>query len=302
MTAGIFEAGPSATASSSTRRQRILRNGVSRGMTEFRHAMRRPRETLLPLAFTVAVAIVLSSVVGRHGVSGTSVPTSDLFVAGYLSYGIVSQGLVSLPQVLGTEREDGTLLRMRNIPGGIPAYLISKVVSQGLQALMSTTTLLVAAVLFVGFPAPGSVIDWLLLVGVLTVGFVAVMLAGAAVGAVLPSPRGSLALVSLFVLGLMFISGVFYPVTSMPRALQLLGEIFPLKWMAQGVRAATLPDALKTVETGGSWQISLVFGVLASWIAAGAVLAPRLLRRMTRRESGSSLQTRRERAQRRLLA
>ncbi len=281
----------------------IFRAGVSRGITETRHVWRRPRESLLPLGMTVAVSIVLAKVIGGSShVSHTGVRSSDLLLAGYLSYQIISQGLVTLPQALTTDREDGTLLRMRGVPGGIPVYLISKVVLLGLQAVIASTALLIAGVVVVGFPAPADASHWLLLLAVLMTGFVASILAGAVVGALLPNPRGSLALVSLLMLGLMFVSGVFYPVTSMPRALQLLGEVFPLKWMAQGVRAATLPDALKAAETGGSWQLPLVFGVLATWILVAGVSAPRLLRRMARRESGSRLQARRERAQRRLAA
>lgn len=73
--------------------------------------------------------------------------------------------------------------------------------------------------------------------------------------------------------------------------------MFPLRWIAQGVRSALLPDGAKALEPAGSWQLLPMTGVLAVWVVLGFLLAPRLLRRMTSRESGSRLS---EREQKRL--
>ncbi len=43
------------------------------------------------------------------------------------------------------------------------------------------------------------------------------------------------------------------------------------------------------VEIGGSWRLPQVAGVLALWAVAGMLVAPVLVRRATRRESGSRL-------------
>jgi len=59
-----------------------------------------------------------------------------------------------------------------------------------------------------------------------------------------------------------------------------------------------LPNELAAVEIGESWRHLEMVGVLGLWAAAGLVLAPWVLRRMARRESGSSVAERRERAMR----
>src|SRR5262249_24602783 len=63
---------------------------------------------------------------------------------------------------------------------------------------------------------------------------------------------------------------------------------------------ALLPDALSAVEIGGSWRHLETLGVLGAWAVAGLILAPIVLRRMARRESGSRVAERPERAMQRV--
>jgi ABC-2 type transport system permease protein len=67
-------------------------------------------------------------------------------------------------------------------------------------------------------------------------------------------------------------------------------------WLGLGMRAALLPPGLAPVEIDGSWRLPLVFLALALWSVAGLAAAPAVLRRMARRESGSRVAARRERA------
>ncbi|MDQ1014284.1 hypothetical protein QFZ43_000833 [Streptomyces afghaniensis] len=50
------------------------------------------------------------------------------------------------------------------------------------------------------------------------------------------------------------------------------------------------------VEIGESWRHLETVGVLGAWAVFGLLVAPLVLRRMARRESGSSIAARRERA------
>jgi DNA-binding XRE family transcriptional regulator len=87
--------------------------------------------------------------------------------------------------------------------------------------------------------------------------------------------------------------GEFAP--SLHLALRL-AQFFPVYWLGLGMRSALLPDALASVEIGQSWRQLETLGVLGAWAVAGLVLAPIILRRMARRESGSSVEARRQRA------
>jgi ABC-2 type transport system permease protein len=102
----------------------------------------------------------------------------------------------------------------------------------------------------------------------------------------------------LLLAGLAAISGIFYPITHLPVFLQWTGQVFPLYWLGLGMRSALLPHSLAAVEIGHSWRHLATFGVLAAWSVAGLVLAPVVLRRMARRESGSAVAARHEKVMR----
>jgi ABC-2 type transport system permease protein len=92
------------------------------------------------------------------------------------------------------------------------------------------------------------------------------------------------------------ISGIFYPIASMPNWLQWIAQVFPIYWMGLGMRSALLPGSAVGVELGDSWRHLETVAVLGGWAVLGLALAPIVLRRMARRESGSSVAERREKA------
>ena len=67
-------------------------------------------------------------------------------------------------------------------------------------------------------------------------------------------------------------------------------------YVKKGMRSALLPANLAAVEIGHSWRHLATFGVLSAWAVAGLLVAPVLLRRMARHESGSAVAARREKA------
>jgi ABC-2 type transport system permease protein len=57
-----------------------------------------------------------------------------------------------------------------------------------------------------------------------------------------------------------------------PHWLQQIAALFPLKWMAQGLRSVFLPDELAAAEPAGAWELGRVALVLALWCVGGLVL------------------------------
>jgi ABC-2 type transport system permease protein len=57
---------------------------------------------------------------------------------------------------------------------------------------------------------------------------------------------------------------------------------------------------LAAVELFGSWRHLETLGVLSTWAVLGLVVAPIVLRRVARRESGSQVAARREAAMHRI--
>lgn len=67
--------------------------------------------------------------------------------------------------------------------------------------------------------------------------------------------------------------------------MQQVASVFPLKWMAQGMRSVFLPDSAEALEVGGSWQHGATAAVLTAWLVVGLVVGVRTFR-WRRRDDG----------------
>jgi ABC-2 type transport system permease protein len=135
---------------------------------------------------------------------------------------------------------------------------------------------------------------WLLLAMIFVVGMVSTVPIGVAVGSLMRSSLQA-TLVPLAWTVIMGVSGIFFPITILPTWLQWVAQAFPVYWLGLGVRSAMLPAAAVAGEIGQSWRTAEMFAVLGVWAVVGLLLAPILLRRMARHQSGSALAKVRER-------
>jgi ABC-2 type transport system permease protein len=270
------------------------RAGVRRGWIELKHTFTTPNDLVTQLVFT-AILLTVMLWTRTTTVPGTRFSLGTAMLASMIGMNVGFNGMATLGGILTIEREDGTLLRAKATPNGMTGYLIGKVVTVSGTILISVViTLITGAFLFSGL-ALGSASTWLTLIPVLLLGLLATLPIGAVLGSLFPSAR-SAGLLTLASSGLVAISGIFYPITHLPHWLQWVGQAFPLYWLGLGTRSALLPAGLASVEIGHSWRHLATFGVLSAWVVAGLLVAPVLLRRAARREAGSSVAARREKA------
>jgi ABC-2 type transport system permease protein len=274
-----------------------VRAGLSRGRIEFKQTLTTPGDLIGTLV--IIGGFLVAMIWTRHThVPGTRFSLGTTMLVSVLGLDFGFYGVVTMGDQLVVEREDGTLLRAKAIPNGTLGYLIGKIVNiSGQIVFAAAITLLIGAFLFTGL-AIGNPGSWLTLAWVLVLGLLATLPLGAMLGSLFPSQRAAGPVWVLLLGGLSAVSGIFYPITHLPVVLQWIGQVFPMYWLGLGMRSALLPNALAAVEIGHSWRHLATFGVLAAWAIAGFVLAPAVLRRMARRESGSSVAARREKAMR----
>ena len=269
-----------------------VRSGARRGVIELRQAftgMELVGQLLWPVATLVAVFFLRDLPIGDTGYG-----LGMIILPGALGM-FVALGLLLVVQQLAADREDGTLLRAKATPGGIRAYLVGKIVQISATILAYLAILLVPGVFLVDGLDLADPVSWVTFAWVLVLGLVATQTIGAMLGSLISTPRGA-GYLSLPVLGLIAISGIFAPITGLPEWLQVVAQLVPIYWLGLGMRAAFLPDEAVVVEIGESWRLLETAAVLGAWSIAGLILAPIVLRRMARRESGSRVAERRERA------
>ncbi|HZG89503.1 MAG TPA: ABC transporter permease [Pseudonocardia sp.] len=272
-----------------------LRLGLARGWIAFRSyltSLEGISQTvfwnLVPLAFLIWLR-------------GETIPGTDVALTAVLLPGIVAVniafGVMSTAYNLATEREDGTLLRAKAVPGGMSSYVVGLSAAAALDALLAIVVVLVPAMLFIvpGVPV-GSALLWFGLVGWTALGLLACLPLGILVGSLVRSPRTIGGLGFVFTIGLSLVSGVFRPVQELWEWVQVLVQVFPVYWLGVGLRSVFLPPEAAALEIGGYWRVLEAAGVLGAWAAVGLLLGPVLLRRMAQRESGSVVEARRQRA------
>lgn len=263
-----------------------VRAGLHRGWLETKYSLTDVGDIFWMLLFPISFTVTLLFMRGNT-VPGTDLALGAMVLPSLIGMSIAFGGLAGPAMQIATDREDGTLLRAKATPDGMLGYLIGKIWFFGLTTLASLVLLAIPAVTVIGdLRIDGRTA--LLLPVIFVVGMVATVPIGSALGSIFKSSAQSM-LIMLASMLLIAISGIFYPITAMPTWLQWVGQIFPFYWLGLGTRSAMMPAGAEAAEIGDSWRTVEMFGVLGVWAVVGLVLAPIVLRRMARRQTGSAI-------------
>lgn len=245
------------------------------------------------VAFSLVSLVVLWFVRDMNFGDGMASAAGWIF-AGFLGFGVVAAAVLGVAGELQTERDDGTLLRAKAVPHGMAGHLLAKLFVLPVDTLVPLLPVVVGAVLILPGTMPTEPLRWLLLVVVFLLTLAAMLPWGAILGAIFRSMIG-LAWSMMVIYVVAIASGLFFPVTVMPTWTQWLVQASPLYWIGRAFRGVLLPDPAAVAEIGGQWSLGLTSGVLLAWAVVGMLIAPVLLRRMARRQSGSTVAAARER-------
>ncbi|MBB5957855.1 ABC-2 type transport system permease protein [Saccharothrix tamanrassetensis] len=271
-----------------------FRLGLERGWREFRQTLGSSDQW-----FTVVITMAYLTVLWFQRdstVDGTTLSLAALTLPSMIGMSVAFGGLVGPAGQLAVNREDGTLLRAKAVPNGMLGYVVGRVVQTSLDTSFSLVVVFVPGFFLVQGLAQAGVSGFAYLVPVLVAGLLATLPWGAVIGSVVKSPQGAMGFTMLPMMPIVAISGIFYPISAIPGWLQVIAQAFPVYWVGLGTRSALLPDSAAAAEIGGSWRTLEMFGVLGVWAVVGFLVAPTILRRMARRESGGDMEQRRQAA------
>jgi ABC-2 type transport system permease protein len=190
---------------------------------------------------------------------------------------------------IAMEREDGTVLRMRNAPRGLSVYMGAQVIFNVLGALPMLVVLMVPAVGFMGAGSSNGALGWLFALAFFALGTLVLLPMGIAIGCLVPDARRVTMWGLVPVAIMMVLSGVFNPIQNLWGWLQPIAQALPMYWLGHGLRFSLLPEEAGAAELGGDWRPLMAAAVLAVW-AIIAILAARFaLRRVAANQSGSAV-------------
>ena len=266
--------------------------GLRRGWTEFVLSLRSTQDQGFYLFMGVATLAYLWF--NRNSeVEGTDLllPTVALpsILGALLAFGVI----IGPAYGLAMEREDGTLLRHKALPHGMRGYVTGQLLYHSLGLVPLLLVILVPSfLLFDGLMAHSG--GWFTVVWVIVLGLLAALPIGMIIGSLVPGVQKVGMWGMLPIMFLAGISGIFYPIQQLWGWVQVVAQVFPLYWVGLGMRSAFLPDAAAAAEIGGSWRTLETVAVLGGWAVVGALVMPMVLRRMSRRQTGSQVQAARE--------
>ncbi len=272
-----------------------VRLGLRRGWIEMMQSLTtRADQVWLVMINGIFIAVLYFQ--RDSTIPGTDISLALATLPSLIGMNILVGGWMGTTMQLSVEREDGTLLRAKSTPDGMVGYLVARIVLAALNTGLGIVVFLVAGfVLLDGLGGVG-LSGWLQLVAIFVLGLLATLPWGAIIGSLVKSSQSGFGLSFLPVSIMIAISGIFYPISGLPGWLHPVAQIFPAYWLGLGTRAALSPEAAAAVEIGQSWRHVETFAVLGLWAVVGLALAPRILRRMAQRESGSVVEERRQRA------
>ncbi len=260
--------------------------GWDRTILELKMYFREKEAVFFSFAFPILMlgmfAVIFGDSFGEGDTEGVN--AARYFLPGMAAAGVMLTSFQSMALSVAAERDDGTLKRLRATPMPPVSYFLGKVGLVALTSLAQFALLIAMARLAFGVPLPANTARWATFGEVFLLGVACGTVLGIAYSSLATSARAVGAIVIAPTLILQFISGVYFPVTDMPDWLKQVASLFPLKWIAQGMRSVFFPQDWQTQEMAGTWEHGRTALVLAVWLVAGLVLCVRTFR-WTRRDA-----------------
>jgi ABC-2 type transport system permease protein len=223
---------------------------------------------VFPLMFLVIFASINKD---AHLSQLGGLPYNDFFVPGILAYAIIATTYVNLAISTAILRDEGVLKRMQGTPLPRWAYVSARIGSTVLIVVAITVVTLLLGAIAYGVDVRAETLPGLIVT--LVLGTAAFTTLGIGITRFISNADVAPVVVNLTILPLTFISGVWFPTNGMPKALNTIADIFPVKPLAHGLQYAFNP------HTAAPGLNATDIGSLAVWTAIGVFLMVRYLRR-----------------------
>jgi ABC-2 type transport system permease protein len=249
---------------------------------------RNPASAFFTFVFPLMFLVIFTALLGSGDVEFARVPVpghglvplvldqSTYYVAAMAAFGVITATYTNIAITTAFQRDQGILKRLRGTPLPSWSYLLARVVHSMLVAVILVVITLVFGRLGyeTDLPTGGPLLEFLATLAVGSLSFAALALA---VTALIPNAEAAPPIVNATILPLLFISGVFIPLTDRaPGWITTVGNVFPVKHFADAMRAGYLGNV--TLQGTGvrafpfDWS-DLV--IVAAWGLAGLILASR---------------------------
>lgn len=258
---------------------RTIRLGLTRVRWEVRQYFRERDSVFFTFLFPTVIFLVFAAAFSASGEVGArpdgtgGISVAAYYLPGLVAAGVVLSGIQNLGIAIAQERSDGTLKRLGGSPLPVVSYFIGKAGSVLVTGIVQLLLLLAVAHLLFGVALPADAGHWLRFAWVFLLSIVMATVLGIGISGIPRSGRSASAVIVPILLVLQFVSGVYFTFTDLPTWLQDVASVFPVKWVAQGMRSVFLPEHFAAAEQRGGWDLGTTALVLLAWTVVGLVAA-----------------------------
>lgn len=189
---------------------------------EFLKALRMPQYSLPTILFPIVFYVFFGVMFGQRNTG--AIKMSEYLIATYGAFGVIGAALFGFGVSVAVERGQGWLEVKRTTPMPIAAYFVAK-----LAMAMIFSAIIVVLLMTVGATLGGVVLaplEGITLLAVLVGGSVTFCALGLALG-FFCGPNSAAPIVNLIYLPLAFLSGLWVPITFLPKTVQSIAVWLP---------------------------------------------------------------------------
>jgi ABC-2 type transport system permease protein len=187
----------------------------------------------------------------------------DFLVPAIIGMTVLFGCVFGMGEIVAGERERGELARLFMTPTSVSTVIGGKIISKLVQETGRGIILIVAAIILFGIIINGSIMLTILLIILGALCFIGF---GIMISARVSSQEDFMQSVMPITMPMMFVSGVFYPIETMPWIFQKIAYILPLTYVNDALRAVMLKGA----GVGDIWlDIVVLVGFTLLFFALG---------------------------------
>ncbi len=189
-------------------------------------------------------------------------------VPGIAAMALMQGGIFGVVFSLVRYRAQGVLRRLKATPINPAHFLVGQVITRLIISMAQTFILLAVGALVLGVTVGHDTGSWLLLAVFALLGGALFISMGLAISGMAKTEDTAAPLANIIAMPMMFLSGVFFPVSSLPDWLSRVTQHLPLTYLADGMRAVA-------VERAGVGDLIPELIGLCAWTAVMFLLSTR---------------------------
>ena len=235
---------------------------------QMRLFLRRKDELFWTLAFPVLFILLFGAIYGNSKWEGMSIRSIDYLLPGIIVMGAMVTGIMRTATAFVQEREQGIYRRLALTPLTRTTLIGSQLLQHYLVIIVQTLLLVaIGGVAFKTHLTGNTALFWL----TLSVGALCFMSIGFALTGLIKTLRSATPIIQITYFALMFLGGIFFPNSLLPKWLENAAGILPSTQMGDALRAVVYNGA----GIGDIWQKLAIMG---AWIAVCMVISIRFFR------------------------